>query len=182
MANPQPLKTESPKAKPEDEEKFPVVATDQYAAREYRNNVWDMYLPDEIAHSSAEKYLDDPRLYVNAPSHQPGMRSYDLIRAHNDHVWGEVLVREAIDGTIMAVQVLRVVALQPRTGENKSTVLDGFTFTFSQELGWIVRRKSDGVSLGNGKEKGWSSKHDAEAYVLKHPTVIKAQVAYTTDQ
>lgn len=166
---------EPEKAAGNGEAKPVVIPRNAYQAREFSNNDWDLAVPNGI--TAAE--LGNAALYVNAPSHAPGMRSFDVIRAHGDGFWAEVLVRQAVSGDVLQVQVLRVVPITPTLDEDHDRILRDYDFKHNDKEGWIVTRKADGVCMGTGREKGWFKKEDAVRYVKDHASVARRQVVYT---
>lgn len=161
-------------------EKFPTVPQNRYQAREYTNNQWalDLSAQKQITAATAEKYLSDRMLYVNAPSRQPGMRTGDIVFAKGDDYWAEVLVRQAIEGAILQTHVLRVVKLEPAEQERNDLLLAQYDFVFDDTDGWVVTRKVDNVLMGKGVDKKWSSRADAETYIRGHASVAKRAVVY----
>jgi hypothetical protein len=158
---------EKPKVNGKHREK-PIIRLDRLKLREHAHNVWFTVAPAGMTPDD----LGTPSVWSAVASQFNRSEGMDLVRVYFEehNVWSEVLIRQAVAGRATVV-VLRSVTLPALDAAAEDALPPNHEIFHTQADGWVVRRISDDVVLGRGREKGWHSRQDAVTYLLSHSSV-----------
>lgn len=146
---------------------LPIIKRDRLKMREAVGNEWFVIAPAKLD----PKDVTAPSIWSAVADQFNRDIGMDIVRVlfEEQRLWKELLVVQATSTRATLVE-LRTVSLPERFGDDDRMPAN-HEITYSQEDGYIVRRISDGVILGTGREKGFYKREDAVRYLLDHATL-----------